>query len=266
MTNATLTAETFAVLLQVGGSVHDRTALVDGLAVRVWFDDAGGVYGWKWTIAGEGPDVWYAQPTLIFAYLAGHWDAIAAEQRERSWSPDAASLTLDQRAVLARAGVEVTFGRERWEVEFAGEGWLAGPFDDEDEAVTYALREAQERLRKATPAVEADLRAKLRAAEARIDALLNQVAEQQRKADAVYRIRQVDATRLIEERRALTAERNDARSERDLWRQRATDLQAKLDQGAVDQGQLQVQRDALRARLDWAEKSLGEFWTALRQG
>jgi hypothetical protein len=206
MTN--LTAHALAVLLPVGPDAPDRTVLIDGLAVRIWFDLEADLSepgpraaGWKWSINGEGPDVWYADYDLIYGYLADHWDAIVAEQ----------------------AGV------------------------------THH-------------APEADLRAKLRAAEARIDALLTQVAEQQRKADAVYRLREADAERWYAERRALTAEANDLRQQRDSWLPRVDADAAVIRQIAAERDALKDVVASLHERAVRATEALGVVYDPTSRG
>jgi hypothetical protein len=52
--------------------------------------------------------------------------------------------------------------------------------------------------------------------------------------------------------------------ERDLYERYAERLLTELAQAQVERDQLLAQRDALKARLVWAEGELGKIWAALR--
>jgi hypothetical protein len=62
----------------------------------------------------------------------------------------------------------------------------------------------------------------------------------------------------------LAAERDQQERSYRHERQRAESLLSRLAQAEVERDQLLAQRDALTARLAWAEGELGKIWAALR--
>jgi hypothetical protein len=104
-----VTAAELRRAIAVGGGVVDATAVIRGLTVRIWWSGdtfletgATPVFGWKWSVNGEGPDVWYPDVDMIFQYLADRWVAIEAEAKGVSVDPDGNSAP-DLRAALDRA-------------------------------------------------------------------------------------------------------------------------------------------------------------------
>lgn len=197
-----VTAESLATRFHIDATTYDRESEVDGLSVRVWFDVVPGEeQGWRWSVEGEGPEVWYREPWAVFQALAGSWEAVKAE-RAVALLPIVQGQRDHAGAETRRLGALLTGARN--EVE--------------------------------------DLRVKLRAADDRIDALLEQLAEQHRKAQAVYALREGAAERALTDRRALTAERNDA------WRA-LEEARLERDEERKLVRQIAAERDALGARL-----------------
>jgi len=148
-----VTATELRRTIVVGGSVHDATAVVRGLTVRIWWEaeqnlPAGQVraYGWKWSLNGEGPDVWYPDVDMIFQYLADRWGPIEAEAKGETLQANLDDVVRDRsallrqvrdlRAELAQARVEVDQVIAQRDALKAKLGWA----QDELSKVWSALR------------------------------------------------------------------------------------------------------------------------------